>query len=183
MATGRNWLPWLGLGGLMVSFGGIAAVWGFLERIAPTFALSAPLTAQIVLGTLVLNAFSGVAAALIGDRWGRVAPLAISMLLAIVGVIVLTFGHDVYAYTAGAMLTYGTLSLPLSYQMGLIASADATGRVASLIPAALSLGGALAPAVAGSLLTGASYAPLYAFTAATMITGLAALLWLARRVP
>ncbi|HEY2677443.1 MAG TPA: MFS transporter [Steroidobacteraceae bacterium] len=180
--TGRNWLPWLGLGGLMVSFGGIAAVWGFLERIAPTFSLSAPLTAQIVLGTLVVNAFSGIAAALIGDRWGRVVPLAVSMLLAIVGVIVLTVGGGVYAYTAGAMLTYGTLSLPLSYQMGLIASADTTGRVASLIPAALALGGALAPAVAGSLLTGASYAPLYAFTAATMIAGLGAFLMLAHRL-
>jgi predicted MFS family arabinose efflux permease len=178
----RSGLPWLGLGGLLVSFGGIAAVWGFLERIAPTFGLSSNLTAQLVLGTLIVNAFSGVAAALIGDRWGRVLPLAISMLLAFLGVVVLSFGHGLYAYAIGALLTYGTLSLPLSYQMGLIASADATGRVASLIPAALSLGGAIAPAVAGSLLTGASYTPLYALTAATMIAGLAAFLVLAHRL-
>jgi predicted MFS family arabinose efflux permease len=104
------------------------------------------------------------------------------MLLAVVGVIVLSYGHGVFAYAIGALLTYGTLSLPLSYQMGLIASADVTGRVASLIPAALALGGALAPAVAGSLLTGASYAPLYAFTAATVIAGLAAFLWLSHRL-
>jgi predicted MFS family arabinose efflux permease len=181
-AATRSWLPWLGLGGLLVSFGGIAAVWGFLERIAPTFGLSSSLTAQLVLGTLIVNAFSGVAAALIGDRWGRVLPLAISMLLAFVGVVVLTFGHDVYAYAAGALLTYGTLSLPLSYQMGLISSADATGRVASLIPAALSLGGAIAPAVAGSLLTGLSYTPLYMLTAVTMLVGLAAFLVLAQRL-
>jgi predicted MFS family arabinose efflux permease len=178
----RNWLPWLGLGGLLVSFGGIAAVWGFLERIAPTFALTGNVTAQIVLGTLIVNAFSGIAAALIGDRWGRVAPLAISMLLAIVGVAALTVGKGVYAYATGALLTYGTLSLPLSYQMGLIASADPTGRVASLIPAALALGGALAPAVAGSVLNGTSYVPLYALTAATMIVGLAAFLLLAHRL-
>ena len=181
-ATRAGWLPWLGLGGLLVSFGGIAAVWGFLERIAPTFNLSTGLTAQLILVTLIVNAFSGVVAALIGDRWGRVLPLAISMLLAFVGVVMLTFGHDVYAYVTGALLTYGTLSLPLSYQMGLISSADATGRVASLIPAALSLGGAIAPAVAGSLLTGASYTPLYALTAATMLAGLAAFLVLARRL-
>jgi len=180
--TRRSWLPWLGLGGLLVSFGGIAAVWGFLERIAPSFGLSTTLTAQIVLGTLIVNAFSGVAAAIIGDRWGRVPPLAISMLLAFVGVIGLTFGHGVYSYATGALLTYGTLSLPLSYQMGMIASADSTGRVASLIPAALALGGALAPAVAGSLLTGASYTPLYAFTAATMLCGLAAFLLLAHQL-
>jgi predicted MFS family arabinose efflux permease len=181
-AATRNWLPWLGLAGLLVSFGGIAAVWGFLERIAPTFGLSSGLTAQLILGTLIINAFSGVAAALIGDRWGRVLPLAISMLLAFVGVAVLTFGHDVYAYAAGALLTYGTLSLPLSYQMGLISSADATGRVASLIPAALSLGGTIAPAVAGSLLKGASYTPLYVMTAMTMLLGLAAFLVLAQRL-
>jgi predicted MFS family arabinose efflux permease len=178
-ATGHRWLPWLGLGGLVVSFGGIAAVWGFLERIAPTFGLSTTLTAQLILGTLIVNAFSGVAAALIGDRWGRVPPLAVSMLLAIVGVAVLRYAHGVYAYATGALLTYGTLSLPLSYQMGLIATADSTGRVASLIPAALALGGAIAPALAGSLLTGASYTPLYALTAASMLAGLAAFLLLA----
>lgn len=181
-ATRRSWLPWLGLGGLLVSFGGIAAVWGFLERFAPTFGLDTTLTAHIVLATLIVNAFSGVAAALIGDRWGRIPPLAISMLLALVGVVVLTFGHDVYSYATGALLTYGTLSLPLSYQMGMIASADATGRVASLIPAALALGGAIAPAVAGSLLTGESYTPLYMFTAATMLAGLAAFMVLAHRL-
>ena len=180
--TGGNWLPWLGLGGLLVSFAGIAAVWGFLERIAPTFGLSAHLTSQLVLGTLIVNAFSGVAAALIGDRWGRVLPLAVSMLLAVAGVAALTWGHDAYAYTAGALLTYGTLNVPLSYQMGLIASADATGRVASLIPAALALGGTIAPAVAGSLHTDASYTPLYSFTAATMIVGLAAFLVLAHQL-
>jgi predicted MFS family arabinose efflux permease len=178
----RPWLPWLGLGGLLVSFGGIAAVWGFLERVAPTFNLSTTLAARIVLATLIVNAFSGVAAALIGDRWGRVLPLAASMLLAFASVVALNFGHGVFAYTAGAMLTYGTLSLPLSYQMGLIATADPTGRVASLIPAALSLGGAMAPAVAGSLLTGASYTPLYALTAATMLAGLAAFLVLAHQL-
>jgi predicted MFS family arabinose efflux permease len=66
--------------------------------------------------------------------------------------------------------------------MGLISSADATGRVASLIPAALSLGGAIAPAVAGSLLTGLSYTPLYILTAVTMLVGLAAFLVLAQRL-
>jgi predicted MFS family arabinose efflux permease len=182
VAAGQRWLSWLGLGGLLVSFGGIAALWAFLARIAPTFGLSSKVTAQMVLATLIANAFSGVAAALIGDRWGRLLPLTIAMLLALVGVLVLAFGHDVLAYAAGALLTYGMLSTPLSYQMGLIASADATGRVASLIPAALSVGGAIAPAVAGSLLTGASYAPLYAFTAGTILASLAAFLLLGREL-
>lgn len=182
-ASSQRWLSWLGLAGLLVFFGGIAALWAFLERLAPTFGLSGQTAAHVVLATLIANACSGVAAALMGDRWGRVPPLAIAMLLALVGVLILAFGRGTVAYAAGALLTYGMLSTPLSYQMGLIASADATGRIASLIPAALSLGGAIAPAVAGSLLTGASYVPLYAFTAGTIVAGLAAFLVLVSFLP
>jgi len=179
----HHWRSWLGLAALLVWFGGIAAIWDFLERMAPTFGLSGTVATRITLAILVSNAFSGLAPAIIGDRWGRVPPLAFAMLLALVGVLALSLGHGIYSYVAGALLTYGLLSLPLSYQMGLIASSDATGRIAAMIPAAMSLGGAIAPAVAGSILDGTRYTPLYAFTATTTLVSLAAFLLVARVGP
>jgi predicted MFS family arabinose efflux permease len=181
-STDHHWTSWLGLAALLMWFGGIAALWDFLGRIAPSFGLTGVITTRIVLAILVANALSGLAPAIIGDRWGRVPPLSVAMLLALVGVVVLASGHGPWRYATGALLTYGLLSLPLSYQMGLIASSDDTGRIASMIPAAMSLGGAIAPALAGSLLKGASYVPLYAFTAGTTVVSLTAFLLVARHL-
>jgi hypothetical protein len=178
----HHWTSWLGLAALLVFFGGIAALWDFLQRIAPTFGLGTAVTASVILAILVANAFSGLGPALIGDRWGRALPLSVAMLLAVVGVACLALGHGMHGYLAGGMLTYGTLSLPLSYQMGLIASSDDTGRIAAMIPASMAVGGAIAPAFAGSLLKGAGYAPLYVFCAAAVLVSLVAFLYLAHRL-
>jgi len=71
----------------------------------------------------------------------------------------------------------------MSYQMGMIASADGRGHVAVLMPAALAIGGALGPVAAGSLLAGAhGYAPLYALFAGATAAGLAAFIVLGRRL-
>jgi predicted MFS family arabinose efflux permease len=177
-----QWLAWLGLGALLVSFGGIAAVWGYLAEIGPSFGLQDTVTAGMVVGIQVANALSAVAVAIIGDRWGRAQPLAIAMLLALGGVIALVYGRGPPAYLAGALLTYGMLNIPMTYQMGLIASADATGRVAAQIPAAMAIGSAAAMAIVGSMLDGSGYLPLYAFVSATIVAALAAFLVISRRL-
>ena len=181
-ATAYRGLAWFGLAGLLVLFGGNAALWAYLERIAPTFGLAGPLTGDTVVGIQVVNALSAVAAAVIGDRWGRALPLSVALLAALAGVFALAVGHDLFSYLSGAILTYGMLNIPLSYQMGLIASADSTGRVSAQIPAAMSIGGAAGPALAGSMLEGSGYFPLYAFTAATIVIALLVFVSLARRV-
>jgi predicted MFS family arabinose efflux permease len=177
-----QWLAWLGLGALLVSFGGIAAVWGYLAEIGPSFGLKDTATAEMVVGIQVANALSAVAAAVIGDCWGRAQPLAIAMLLALGGVIALAYGRGPLAYLAGALLTYGMLNIPMTYQMGLIASADATGRVAAQIPAAMAIGSAAAMAIVGSMLDGSGYLPLYAFVSATIVVALAAFFLIAHRL-
>jgi hypothetical protein len=65
--------------------------------------------------------------------------------------------------------------------MGMIASADGHGRVAVLMPAALAIGGALGPMLAGSLLVeGAGYMPLYALFATATAASLAVFVLLGR---
>jgi hypothetical protein len=67
--------------------------------------------------------------------------------------------------------------------MGMIASADLTGRVAVLMPAALSIGAAIGPVAAGALLAnGHGYSPLYALFAGTTTLGLAAFAILGRKL-
>jgi hypothetical protein len=67
--------------------------------------------------------------------------------------------------------------------MGMIASADERGHVAVLMPAALAIGGALGPVLAGALVANThGYGGLYALFAAATALGLGAFLAVGRRL-
>ena len=179
----RDWAPWLGLAALFVSFAGLSALWAFLARIAPSFGIGGATTAAVLTAGLLVSGLAGLAAAGLGDRFGRVKPLVAGMLLAIAGVAMLQWGHGLAGYLAGLLLAAGLWNFPLAYQMGLIASSDGNGRVAVLMPAALAIGGAIGPILAGALLTGGhGYLPLYCLFAIATAAGLAAFTVLGRRL-
>jgi cytochrome P450/predicted MFS family arabinose efflux permease len=179
----RDRLPWLGLGALLVSFGGLSALWAFLAQVAPSFGVDAETQSAVLTAGLVVSGAAGLAAAGLGDRFGRTLPLAAGMLLAIAGAGALLLGHGLAAYAAGVLLAVGLWNFPMAYQMGLIASADGHGRVAVLMPAALAIGGALGPMLAGGLLAGGGgYAPLYALFIGATAASLAVFALLARRL-
>jgi cytochrome P450/predicted MFS family arabinose efflux permease len=179
----RNWAPWLGLGAMFVSFGGLAALWAFLTQIAPSFGVDDQTVAVLLMIGLAISGVAGIAAAVIGDRFGREKPLTIGMLLAIAGVVVLMLGHGLAGYFIGALLAVGIWNFPMAYQMGMIASSDPNGRVSVLMPAALAIGSALGPVLGGALLSeGHGYIPLYALFAVTIVASLVGFTVLARRL-
>jgi cytochrome P450/predicted MFS family arabinose efflux permease len=179
----RDWAPWLGLAALFVSFAGLSALWAFVSQLAPTFGVSAQAADNALTITLIVSGVAGLAAAFIGDKLGRAKPLAIGMLLAIGGAAALQLGHGFSAYLVGVVLEGGVWNFPMASQMGMIASADGRGNVAVLMPAALAVGGALGPLVAGSLLAGAQgYMPLYALFAGAAAVSLGAFMVLGRRL-
>ena len=182
-ATPINWTPWLGLCALLLSFGGLSALWAFLTQIASSFGVDQQASAALLTAGLAVSGAAGLAAAGLGDRFGRAKPLVISMLLAIVGVAVLLLGHGVVGYVVGALLAVGLWNFPLAYQMGMIASSDPNGRVSVLMPAALAIGAAFGPTLAGALVgIGHSYVPLYALFAVATVVSLAAFIVVAHRL-
>ncbi|MBL6940417.1 MAG: cytochrome P450 [Alphaproteobacteria bacterium] len=179
----RDWAPWLGLGAMFVSFGGLAALWAFLTQIAPSFGVNDETVAVLLMIGLAISGTAGIAAAVIGDRFGREKPLTIGMLLAIAGVVVLMTGHGLAGYFIGALLAVGVWNFPMAYQMGIIASSDPNGRVSVLMPAALAIGSALGPVLGGALLSGGhGYIPLYALFAVSIAASLVGFTVLARRL-
>jgi cytochrome P450/predicted MFS family arabinose efflux permease len=179
----RDWAPWSGLVGLFVSFAGLSALWAFLTQLAPTFGVSNQAASGAFMVALVVSGGAGIAAAVMGDRFGRAKPLAVGMLLAVAGAAALQWGHGFPGYLVGVVLAVGVWNFPMAYQMGMIASADERGHVAVLMPAALAIGGALGPVLAGALLTdGHGYSPLYALFAVATALGLAAFVILGRRL-
>jgi cytochrome P450/predicted MFS family arabinose efflux permease len=179
----RDWVPWLGLAALFVSFAGLSALWAFVSEIAPTFGVTGRAADNTLTATLVVSGVAGLAAGFLGDKLGRARPLAIGTLLAIGGAATLAVAHGSGAYLAGVVLAGGVWNFPMAYQMGMIASSDGRGNVAVLMPAALAVGGALGPLLGGSLLAGAhGYTPLYALFATAAAMSLAAFMVLGRRL-
>ena len=179
----RDWAPWSGLAGLFVSFAGLSALWAFVTQIAPTFGVGDQAASGAFMAALVASGAAGIAAAVMGDRFGRARPLAAGLVLAIAGAAALQWGHGFSGYLAGVVLAVGLWNFPMAYQMGMIASADERGHVAVLMPAALAIGGAVGPVLAGALLANAhGYAPLYALFAGATAAGLAAFIALGRRL-
>ena len=75
------------------------------------------------------------------------------------------------------------MGCPLAHQMGMIASSDANGRIAVLMPAALAIGGAVGPMLAGALLAGGrGYLPLHLIFACATAASLLAFAILGRRL-
>jgi cytochrome P450/MFS family permease len=182
-AVTRDWAPWSGLAGLFISFAGLSALWAFVTQIAPTFGVSDQAASGAFMAALVASGAAGIAAAVMGDRFGRATPLAAGLVLAIAGAAALEWGHGFSGYLAGVVLAVGLWNFPMAYQMGMIASADERGHVAVLMPAALAIGGAVGPVLAGALLTGAhGYGPLYALFAGATAAGLIAFVALGRRL-
>lgn len=179
----HDWPSWLGLAGLFAAFLGLAGLWAFVSELAPSFHVGPQAGAGVLTANLVVSGAAGLAAAFIGDRFGRVGPLVAGFALALVGLAAFVFGHGVLAYAAGVILTVGLWNFHMSYQMGMIASSDGRGNVAVLMPAALAVGGAVGPILGGSMLGGtAGFAPLFALFGVGVVIGLAAFTVLGRRL-
>ncbi len=179
----RDWPVLTGLAGLFVAFAGVSALWAFLTQLAPTFGVSNQAASGAFMAALVTSGVGGIAAAVIGDRLGRVKPIAFGMLLAVAGAASLQWGHGFSGYLVGVVLAVGVWNFPIAYQMGMIASADQRGHLAVLMPAALAIGGAVGPILAGALLNGAQgYTPLYALFAGATAASLASFVVLGRRL-
>jgi len=86
---------------------------------------------------------------------------------------------DHLSYAIAICLIMGFWPFVMAYQMGLVASADSTGRITVLISAAVASGGAIGPGVAGFLKTGESYLPIYTMSGVLTLLCLGIFLWLA----
>ena len=169
---------WFGLFALGLHFAVVTALWAFLERVSGEFGVDTQQSGQVLMLAMALNGLLALVAAAVCTRIGRVAPLLFGMGLMVLGVIILASRNDLLGYVLGALLVVGNWALVLSFQMGVIASADRSGRVAVLIPAAITGGGALGPGVAGMLVQGSNYAPLYWLFAGATLVSLLIFLWI-----
>ena len=164
--------------GLFIWFAGLSAMWGFLERIGAGGDLD-PVSIGTVLSLSIIPGMVGaLAAAAIGDRFGRRLPHVCSAVIILLAAIVLGQGVSLGSYALAVTLVVLGWNFWLAYLLGALASADTSGRFSALYTAALGLGAATGPVVAGLLVTGASFTPVLLVGVFAIVIGLGAALWL-----
>ena len=137
--------------GLATSFAGFAAMWAFFEIIGVQAGLSESFSAQWIAVGLLMTAAGPIAAAWVGNRWGRILPTSIPILIAVLAAAWLSNGVTSFTYATALVLFPLGYYFALNYFMSIVASADANGRFSSLMAFALALGAIGGPAVFGYL--------------------------------
>ena len=132
---------------------GLGAVWAFLALIGVAAGLDATSAQDMLAISSTIAIIGALTASALADKYGRIAPVAIALIVQVVMISLLTGEMSPLRFAATAAIFQIFWNLTGPYIMGTIASSDATGKAAALIPAAQTGGFFLGPAIATQLVT------------------------------
>ena len=169
-------LPWhfrgMALGAMFFYFVSTFAIWTYMSLIGR----DADIPAQQVANALTLSQFCGIAGAgiaiVLGSRFGRAWPLAITLIGSIVSLAILGSYRTAMGFTVAACLFNLLWNTTHPYLLGAHASFDRSGRQVTYAVAMQMMGIAAGPAIAAAILTGGSYAQIITMSAALLVATL-----------
>lgn len=167
--TARSRPGWRALAAVALFSVNLGALWTYIERIGVQTSLTPSRTGTILAVALALSVLGALAASAVGSSAGWRRPFIVAVLAQLLALALLTEASGVSGFTAGAVLysLAWAFAVPLLYAM--VAGTDPSGRLIVLAPAAQAIGTGLGPALAGSLLGGASYLAVNGLAAAALV--------------
>lgn len=138
-------------------FMGITCIWAFIERMGAEKSLSAESIGMALSLSALLSMGGALAAAYTGDKHGRFIPMLLGLSGMLGALWVLMVSQTMWLYLPAVTLLAIFWNLWVPFQMSTVASADAGGNVAVLIPLCQAAGVAIGPALAGLLLSGENF--------------------------
>jgi predicted MFS family arabinose efflux permease len=160
LAAPNRSLALIAMGGLFIFEIGQGGVYTFIAQMGERSGLDEFAVGRTLTGTGIAGLVGGVLAAALGSRFGRKWPIAIGLALNVAAAIGLTLGHDATAYVALNLLWNAAYYFVVPYVMGALSAMDDLGRWVVASDGAWTLGDAVGPGVAGSLVERAGYGPL-----------------------
>jgi hypothetical protein len=145
-------LPILALMAQAIWFGAPGAFWTFAEQAATDKGVPAG-TAELALSVGEVASLTGsVLAALAGDRWGRLRPIAAASIGMSLAAIVYQFCDGPVGLALSLSIFYVFWNYGTVYQIGFVAALDPEGYSAAMMPAAQVFGLSVGPFCAGELM-------------------------------
>jgi predicted MFS family arabinose efflux permease len=151
---------------------GEGAIWAFTERLGVRVGVSREALGPVLASASLLGLGGAALASWLGTRRGRTSPLAIGIL----GVAVSTFGlghaDQPASYVALLLIWSVSFFFTLPYLMGTAAALDSQGRWTAAAAGCMTVGVALGPGLAGSLVASRGFPALSWLVAGACLAGL-----------
>jgi len=141
----------LSLIALALNFAGFAGIWAFIERIAVDNDFEKRFTSIWLAVGLLTSGFGALAAAAIADRYGRILPILIPSILAVVSLLLLRGSVSEINFAIALSILPLSYYFAISYMYAVVADADHRGNMSGLMAFALAVGAGGGPAIFGYL--------------------------------
>lgn len=156
------------LAGTAIYFAGIGGVWAFIERIGMARSIEPAQIGRILSISQIAFVAGAGGAALLGQRWGRAIPIALSLPISLLALFTIQSSQDATAFAVGMFLFALAWMFFFPFLSGLASVQDLEGRVAVLNVPAQTFGLAVGPAVAGFLVVEEDYSRVLMLGAACL---------------
>lgn len=170
------------LAALVIFYLGIIGAWAFLERVGVQAGLDAQELGLSFAGALLIGSAGPLAAAYFGDRIPTgVATMMTGAMFALFAALLLIEDVNPLKFALALVSFNIAWNFGIPYFLAITGRADANGRALALAPAAMTLGAAGGPALAGNLLSAQGPAGLIAAFGLVLAISFAMFVWVDRR--
>jgi predicted MFS family arabinose efflux permease len=160
LAAPNRLLALVAISGLFIFEVGQGGVWTFIAQIGERSGLDEFQVGNVITGTGLAGLVGGVLATWLGGRFGRKWPIVIGLGLNVVAAVGLTLTSEHLTYIGLNWLWNAAYYFVVPYLMGALAAMDDLGRWVVASDGVWTLGDAVGPGLAGTLVEWGGYPPL-----------------------
>ena len=131
---------------------GAGAMWSFYYLLGDKAGLNEEQIHNAVGMAALVSVFGALLATLIGNRYGRIIPVTLGILILIVAINAMSHWHHPLVFRFGAALNVVGMYFLVPYFLGYAAAQDPSGRDASIVAGAFLLTGAAGPYLGGYII-------------------------------
>jgi predicted MFS family arabinose efflux permease len=174
------WSAWLGLLTIVVFYVGGIGVWAFLERIAVHAGIERGAVSNAIAVGLFVGVIGSLGAAILAGRTQRIWPETLSGVVLVASFAMLAFIDGTVQFYVAVFVFNASWNFFIPFVIGLVAGRDSTGRMSSLIPGTVMIGGVLGPVLAGAMIRASGYRTAMVVMTLIVATSIAGYVLIAR---
>jgi hypothetical protein len=128
------------------------SLWAFLGQLGALKGVPLGQLGMVLGLASLLNGIGSLAGTAMGDRFGRVLPVAVTLSISLTSLAIIGFGNGSTAFIVATLMFSLVNNLTTLYYISSIASVDETGQFMAIASAAFSSGAIIGPPIGGRLI-------------------------------
>lgn len=177
-----SWSAWFTLLAIVVFYVGGIGVWAFLERLAVHAGLTRDVASNAIAAGLFVGVIGSLGAVMFAGRTARIWPETTSGIVLVASFAMLSHIESALQFYVAVFVMNCSWNFFIPFVIGLVARRDASGRMASLVPGTVMIGGIVGPVLAGTLIRSSGYVVAMIGMTAIIAASIAGYVLIARAV-